>query len=65
MLSDKFLIKAKEELREDEKRKQQALEHFREWLKKHPYIKSIRQGETELRINFICFDSQASISATR
>lgn len=46
MLSDKFLVKAKEELREDEKRKQQALEHFREWLQKHPYIKSIRQGES-------------------
>lgn len=44
MLSDKFLVKAKEELREDEKRKEQALEHFREWISKHPYIKSVRQG---------------------
>lgn len=44
MLSDKFLVKAKEELREDDKRKEQALEHFREWISKHPYIKSVRQG---------------------
>lgn len=44
MLPDKFVEKAREELREDEKRKEQALEHFREWINKHPYIKSIRQG---------------------
>lgn len=45
MLSEKFLEKARVELREDEKRKEQALEHFREWINKHPYIRSIRQGE--------------------
>lgn len=35
---------ARVELREEENRKKQALEHFREWIKKHPYIKEIRQG---------------------
>jgi len=45
MLPDKFLEKAKLELREDEKRKEQALEHFREWIHKHPYIKNIRQDD--------------------
>lgn len=48
MLSDKFLEKAKTELREDEKRKEQALEHFREWIQKHQYIKSIRQDDVFL-----------------
>ncbi|CRK93841.1 CLUMA_CG007368, isoform A [Clunio marinus] len=48
MLSDKFLEKARNELREDETRKEQALEHFREWLNKHPYIKSIRQDDVFL-----------------
>lgn len=45
MLPDKFVEKAKLELREDEKRKEQALEHFREWIQKHPYIKNVRQGK--------------------
>lgn len=45
MLSDKFLEKAKSELREDESRKEQALEHFRQWIQQHQYIRSIRQGE--------------------
>jgi hypothetical protein len=45
MVSEKFLEKARDELREDENRKEQALQHFREWIGKHPYIKSIRQGE--------------------
>lgn len=34
MVSEKFKEIARIELREDEKRKQQALEHFREWLNK-------------------------------
>lgn len=46
MLPDKFVEKAKLELREDEKRKEQALEHFREWIQKHPYIKNVRQGKS-------------------
>lgn len=44
MLAEKFVQKARLELREEENRKKQALEHFREWIKKHPYIKQIRQG---------------------
>lgn len=46
MLTDKFMEMAKTELREDDKRKEQALEHFREWIQKHQYIKNIRQGKT-------------------
>lgn len=45
MLEDKFVQMARDELREEENRKQQALVHFREWISKHPYIKQIRQGE--------------------
>jgi len=48
MLADKFLEKAKEELREDETRKEQALEHFRQWIQKHPFIKDIRQDDVFL-----------------
>lgn len=44
MLEEKFVQKARSELREEENRKKQALEHFREWIGKHPYIKHIRQG---------------------
>lgn len=49
-LPDKILEKAKNELREDETRKQQALQHFREWLSKHPYIKEFRQGNKKFRM---------------
>lgn len=54
MLAEKFIQKARVELREEENRKKQALEHFREWIRKHPYIKKIRQGinRTSLLINF-------------
>jgi hypothetical protein len=45
MLEEKFIQKARVELREEENRKKQALEHFREWIKKHPYIKQIRQDD--------------------
>lgn len=60
VLPEKFVEKAKRELREDENRKEQALEHFREWLKKHPYIKEYRQGIlndkfNDLRMEFIIF----------
>ncbi|CAH1711245.1 unnamed protein product [Chironomus riparius] len=44
-MDEKFVLKARKELREDESRKKQALEHFREWIKKHPYIKQIRQDD--------------------
>ena len=49
MLDEKFILKARKELREDENRKKQALEHFREWIKKHPYIKQIRQGKKKAK----------------
>lgn len=44
-LSTKLQEKAKNELREDESRKQQSLEQFREWIAKHPFIKSCRTGK--------------------
>jgi hypothetical protein len=37
--------KAKIEVREDESRKQQSLEQFREWIAKHPFIKNCQTGE--------------------
>jgi len=45
MLDEKFLEIAKVELRETENRKQQSLQHFREWISKHSFIKKVRQGE--------------------
>jgi hypothetical protein len=48
---DKFYIeKAENELRETESRKSQALAQFREWINKHPYLKSVRQGKIYYRI---------------
>lgn len=44
MLAQKFVEKARDELREDDTRKEQALKHFREWIVKHPFIRNIRQG---------------------
>ena len=38
--------KAKKEVREDEERKQQSLEQFREWIQKHPFIRDCPTGET-------------------
>ncbi|KAG5669806.1 hypothetical protein PVAND_000099 [Polypedilum vanderplanki] len=37
--------KAKIEVREDESRKQQSLEQFREWIGKHPFIKNCRTDD--------------------
>lgn len=37
-LPDFFIEKAKNELREDENRKQQSIEQCREWSLKHPFI---------------------------
>lgn len=53
MLEEKFVQKARSELREDENRKKQALEHFREWIAKHPYIKRIRQGNFQSTYKFV------------
>lgn len=44
-LSAKLQEKAKIELREDESRKEQSLEQFREWIGKHPFIKNCRTGK--------------------
>jgi hypothetical protein len=44
-LSGKFKDIAKEELREDESVRTQALAQFREWIAKHPHIKKCRTGK--------------------
>jgi hypothetical protein len=44
-LAGKFKDIAKEELREDESVRSQALAQFREWIAKHPQIKKCRTGE--------------------
>jgi hypothetical protein len=41
----KIVEQNKVDIRETELRKCQTLEQFREWLKKHPFIKSCRQGK--------------------
>lgn len=43
-MDQKFIDKARIELREDELRKSQSLAQFREWLSKHPVLKDVRQG---------------------
>lgn len=45
-LSAKYKDMAKEELREDECVRSQALSQFREWIAKHPNIKRCRTGKT-------------------
>ncbi|KAL7026267.1 hypothetical protein ACKWTF_013825 [Chironomus riparius] len=47
-LKDLLQRKAEVELRETELRKKQSLEQFREWLKKHPYLKRTRQDFTNV-----------------
>lgn len=49
MLAEEFKAKAKAELREDELRKSQALEQFRDWIAKQGHIRSCRTGS--MRIN--------------
>lgn len=44
-MDQKFIDKAKLELREDEFRKSQSLAQFRDWLSKHPFLSGVRQGE--------------------
>lgn len=46
-LDAKFKLKAKAELREDDLRKEQALEQFREWITKQGHIKNCRTGNFE------------------
>jgi len=43
-LSEQFKQKALNELREDDSRKQQALEQFREWISRQGHIKYCRTG---------------------
>lgn len=43
-LSPKFLLIAENELRETECRRTQALDQFREWIKKHPCIERCPTG---------------------
>lgn len=43
-LSPELMEKARIEVREDDNRRQQALEQFREWIHKHPWIKRIEIG---------------------
>jgi hypothetical protein len=40
----KLVEQSKVLIRENDVRKEQSLEQFKEWLKKHPFIKNCRQG---------------------
>jgi hypothetical protein len=40
-----FIEKAKNELREDDSRRDQALQQFRERISKHTFLSNCRQGE--------------------
>jgi hypothetical protein len=44
-LCEKLKIKAEIELREDDLRKSQALQQFREWISKQSQIKNCRTGK--------------------
>lgn len=48
-LNEKFKLKAQVELREDDTRKHQALEQFREWISKQGHIKNCRTGNNYWR----------------
>lgn len=43
-LDEKFIIKARNELRETEEIKTEKLKEFRLWIGKHDYFKQSRQG---------------------
>lgn len=47
-MDQKFIDIARNELREDEFRKQQSLVQFRDWISKHPFLNQVRQGEIKL-----------------
>jgi hypothetical protein len=53
-LSATFKEIAKEELREDEQLRSQALSQFREWIAKHPNIKRCRTGRWMSDFALIC-----------
>lgn len=44
-LDEKFVIKARDELRETDELKKEKLNEFRGWLAKHNYFKNSRQGK--------------------
>lgn len=53
---EKLIQKNKDEIREEESRKNQALVQFREWISKHPFISNGRQGKLNfMRINLTNF----------
>lgn len=48
-LGEKYKEIAKNELREDDSRRLQALEQFKEWILKHPNIKRCPHGKQSLK----------------
>lgn len=49
-LNDDTKAVALQELREDDKIREEALEQFRDWIKKHPAIKKCRTGKNKIYI---------------
>jgi hypothetical protein len=47
-----LLKQNKEEIREDDSRKEQSLAQFREWLSKHPFIVKCRTGKLNISKSF-------------
>lgn len=47
-MDPKFIEIAKDELREDDLRKQQALAQFNEFLDKHPFLVKVRRGKVRI-----------------
>ena len=55
-MDQKFIDMAKAELGEDDLKRTQALQHFRDWLAKHPFLSGVRQGQflkIQLEINHL------------
>ena len=46
-MDQKFIEKAKVELGEDELKKSQALEQFRDYIAKHPFCSDVPTGEVK------------------
>lgn len=53
-LSEFYIKKAEEELGETESRKQQSIEQFKDWLKKHPFI-NVKSEEIEGKFKLFDF----------
>jgi len=43
-MDQKFIDLAKNELGEDDSKRNQSLAHMKEWLSKHPFLQNVRQG---------------------